>query len=57
MVSMIKSLKFDTFMTIFQHTIPGVAVLLESLFHYHRYPSRKVGLSIVLTISAAYTAW
>ncbi|CAF1138909.1 unnamed protein product [Adineta ricciae] len=39
------------------HTLPGVAICLESLFHYHRYPSRILGLLSVVSISIAYVAW
>jgi len=42
---------------LFQHTLPMVAIWLESLFHYHRYPSRLAGLLCILTVTGAYTAW
>ncbi|CAF1339982.1 unnamed protein product [Adineta ricciae] len=39
------------------HTLPGVAIWLENLFHYHRYPSRLAGFLCLLTATGAYTAW
>ncbi|CAF1128122.1 unnamed protein product [Adineta steineri] len=39
------------------HTLPGVALCLENLVHYHRYPSRLLGLTLVISLFAAYTTW
>ncbi|CAF4269771.1 unnamed protein product [Adineta steineri] len=39
------------------HTLPGVALCLENLVHYHRYPSRFLGLTLVVSLFAAYTTW
>ncbi|CAF0891503.1 unnamed protein product [Rotaria sp. Silwood1] len=39
------------------HTLPGVAICLENLFHKHRYPSRVLGLSCNAAVCVVYVAW
>ncbi|UJR35495.1 hypothetical protein I4U23_028249 [Adineta vaga] len=39
------------------HTLPGIAIWLENLFHYHHYPSRLSGMICLLVATGGYTAW
>ncbi|CAF3754424.1 unnamed protein product [Adineta steineri] len=48
---------FPSVLNHIMHTLPGIALCLENLVHYHRYPSRLLGLSLVIIIFVAYITW
>ena len=40
-----------------QHTIPLPMLILDKAVVWHRYPSKTVGVTVVMSVSVAYSVW
>ena len=40
-----------------QHTVPLPMLILDKVVVWHRYPSKKVGVTVLMSVSVAYSVW